>query len=215
MTAVRGVAIGALLLAAVLVAVLLFGGDQRTKYKVRFANAGQLVKDDDVQVGGRRVGTISSIKLTVDNQAEIDIAVDPEFAPLREGTRAVIRATSLSGIANRYIALTPGPNNARELEEGATAPGVRRRPTSSTSTSSSTRSTRRRAARCSTSSRARPTSSAARATRPTQAAKYFNPTLSTTRRLVNEINRDSRTLQRFIIDGAKAMTALSPRSAPS
>ena len=30
--------------------------------------------------------------------------------------------------------------------------------------------------------------------------------LSTTRELVNEVNRDSRTLERFIVDGARAMT---------
>ncbi|HEX8204522.1 MAG TPA: hypothetical protein VF587_00535, partial [Solirubrobacteraceae bacterium] len=44
-----------------------------------------------------------------------------------------------------------------------------------------------------------------------QAAKYFNPTLSTTRELVNEVGRDERTLQRFLIDGAKAMTALAAK----
>ena len=42
------------------------------------------------------------------------------YAPLHEGTTALIRATSLSGIANRYIALTPGPNSNPKLSDGAT-----------------------------------------------------------------------------------------------
>ena len=210
MTAARGVALGALVVAAVLVAVLLLGGDQRTKYKVRFQSAGQLVRDDDVQIGGRRVGTISDIKLTSNNQAEVDIAVDPEFAPLREGTRAVIRATSLSGIANRYIALTPGPNNAQELEEGSVL-------TTSDTTDivdldqlfntldPKTRRSLQQVIKGSANQ------FRGKGDKANQAAKYFNPALSTTRRLVNEINRDSRTLERFIVDGAKAMTALAER----
>jgi phospholipid/cholesterol/gamma-HCH transport system substrate-binding protein len=73
MTAARGLALAALLVAAVLVGVLLLGGDGGSTYQVRFENAGQLVKDDDVQVGGRRIGSIKQIKLTDDNQADIEI----------------------------------------------------------------------------------------------------------------------------------------------
>src|SRR3954467_6188191 len=93
-----------------------------TEYKVLFQNAGQLVKDDDVQVGGRRMGSVRDIELTDNNQAKITIEVQDEFAPLHQGTRAVVRATSLSGIANRYINLTPGPNNAPKLDDNATIP---------------------------------------------------------------------------------------------
>jgi phospholipid/cholesterol/gamma-HCH transport system substrate-binding protein len=211
-TAARGVALGALAVAAVLVAVLLLGGEQRTAYKVRFQNAGQLVKDDDVQIGGRRVGTISDIKLTGDNQAEVDIAVDPEFAPLREGTRAVLRASSLSGIANRYIALTPGPNNAAALDEGAvlttsdTTDIVDLDQLFNTLDPKARRSLQRVI-------KGSADQFEGKGDQANAAAKYFNPTLSTTRRLVNEINRDSGTLERFIVDGAKAMTALSERRA--
>ena len=120
MTAARGVALGALVLAVAVVAVLLLRGPGGTTYKLRFENAGQLVKDDDVQVGGRRIGSIRKIALTDNNQAEITIKVQGPYAPLHEGTTALIRATSLSGIANRYIALTPGPNSNPKLPEGAT-----------------------------------------------------------------------------------------------
>ena len=60
--------------------------------------------------------------------------------PLREGTSAVIRQTSLSGVANRYIALTPGPNNDGRPRAGRRRSAARTRPPRSTSTSSSTSS---------------------------------------------------------------------------
>jgi phospholipid/cholesterol/gamma-HCH transport system substrate-binding protein len=107
MPAARGVALLALVAVTAVVAVVLLRDGTSTTYRLRFQNAGQLVKDDDVQVGGRRSGSIRDISLTDDNQAEIEIAVDDDFAPLHAGTTVTIRATSLSGIANRYIALTP------------------------------------------------------------------------------------------------------------
>jgi phospholipid/cholesterol/gamma-HCH transport system substrate-binding protein len=67
--AARGAALGALVLAVAVVAVLLLRGDGGSTYKLRFENAGQLVTDDDVQVGGRRIGSVRRIKLTDDNQA--------------------------------------------------------------------------------------------------------------------------------------------------
>ena len=68
-----------------------------------------------MQVGGRQVGSVRAIELTEDNQAAVKVSVQEPYAPLRAGTHAVIRLTSLSGIANRYIALTPGPGDAEEL----------------------------------------------------------------------------------------------------
>ena len=120
MTIARGVAIAALALAIVLVALLLVRGANTHEYDLLFQNAGQLVKGDDVQVGGRRIGSVREITLTDDNRARVRIRVEEPFAPLREGTHAVIRLTSLSGIANRFIALTPAPNSAKELDDGAT-----------------------------------------------------------------------------------------------
>src|SRR3712207_8787296 len=48
------------------------------------------------------------------SQAAVKVVVEEPYAPLREGTEAVIRLTSLSGIANRYIALAPGPGRSEE-----------------------------------------------------------------------------------------------------
>src|SRR3954464_10728773 len=120
MAGARGVAVPALALAVVLVAVLLLRGGSTHQYDLVFQNAGQLVKDDDVQVGGRRIGSIRKITLAGDNLARVHVEIQEPYAPLRVGTKAVIRLTSLSGIANRYIALTPAPGSAKKLDDGAT-----------------------------------------------------------------------------------------------
>ena len=76
-----------------------------------FQNAGQLVNGNQVEVGGRPIGTISDIELTDDGRARVKMELD-DYTPLHVGTRATIRANSLSGIAGRYIALDLGPNSA-------------------------------------------------------------------------------------------------------
>ena len=121
MTVARAAAVLALALVVALAAwLLLLRGGGGTEYTLLFENAGQLVPDNDVQVGGRRVGSVSSIELTENNQAAVKVRVEEPYAPLGEGTKATIRLTSLSGIANRYIALSPAPDDAKELPDGAT-----------------------------------------------------------------------------------------------
>src|SRR3978361_1199433 len=116
MTLARGLAVG-LLGVAVVVAILLLTGGSKHEYTLVFQSAGQLVKDNDVQVGGRRIGRVADIKLSSRNLAEVRIQVDEPYAPLHVGTTATIRSTSLSGQANHYVALTPGPDSAPELPE--------------------------------------------------------------------------------------------------
>ncbi|MEA2469637.1 MAG: phospholipid/cholesterol/gamma-HCH transport system substrate-binding protein, partial [Thermoleophilaceae bacterium] len=113
----RVAAVAVVLAAVVIVALLLFTGGSEYTVKVQFENAGQLVKGNQVQVGGRPIGTIKDISLTADGQAQIEISID-ELKPLHEGTTAVIRSTSLSGIANRYVALSLGPQSAKTIDNG-------------------------------------------------------------------------------------------------
>ena len=116
----RAAAGGALLLGFVLVLVVLFGGDGGRKYHLLFDNGGQLVSGNEVLRAGQTIGTVDDVTLTDSGQAEVTISVDDA---LHQGTSAIIRATSLSGIANRYVSITPGPDNAPELEDGATLAG--------------------------------------------------------------------------------------------
>ncbi|MGA7397502.1 MAG: MlaD family protein [Solirubrobacterales bacterium] len=108
------VTLGVLVCAIVFVATLIFGGESGHKYTLKFQNAGLIVSGNQVMVGGHPIGTVNSVGLSDDNQAEMDITVDE---PLREGTTAVIRKSSLSSVHNHYIALTMGPDNALELED--------------------------------------------------------------------------------------------------
>ena len=210
MNAARGVALGALVLAVAVVAVLLLRGPGGTTYKLRFENAGQLVKDDDVQVGGRRIGSIRKIALTDNNQAEITVKVQDPYAPLHEGTSALIRATSLSGIANRYIALTPGPNSNPTLPEGATL-GTDK--TTSIVDLDQLFNTLDPKTRKSLQDVIQ--GSAAwydnRGVEANAATKYFNPALSASRRLVNELVANQQTLNGFLINAAKTTGALASR----
>jgi phospholipid/cholesterol/gamma-HCH transport system substrate-binding protein len=208
--AARGAAIGALVVAVVVVAVLLLRGDGGTTYKLRFQNAGQLVKDDDVQVGGRRIGSVRDITLTDDNQAEITITVQDGYAPLHEGTTALVRATSLSGIANRYIALTPGPNSNRKLPDGATLQADKTTSivdldqlfnTLDPKTRKSLQDVIQGSAQWYDN----------RGVEANAATKYFNPALSASRRLVNELVSNQQTLNAFLRNSSKTVGALAQR----
>jgi phospholipid/cholesterol/gamma-HCH transport system substrate-binding protein len=118
MTVARAAAIGSLVVAILAVGVLMFGSGGGTEYTVHLQNANQLVKGNEVKVGGLAIGEITDIQLSEDNQADIKVTVNDDFAPLHEGTEATVRTTSLPSVANRYISLHPGPNNAPEIREG-------------------------------------------------------------------------------------------------
>src|ERR671923_1330942 len=116
----RVAAVGAVIAAIVLVGLILFGGGGLGGYKVKahFLNAGQLVKGNPVQVGGVPVGSVKGIKITDDGQAEVELSIDDDHAPLRRGTRAEIRQFSQSGLANRYVDLTLPPDSNNEIPDG-------------------------------------------------------------------------------------------------
>ena len=115
-TPARIATIAALAVAVIVLAVIFFGGSSGHKYTLVFQNAGQLVPDNQVLIGGSPAGTVESIGLTDDNLAEVHVSVDQE---LHEGTTATIRATSLSGVANHYVSISPGPNSNPALDDGA------------------------------------------------------------------------------------------------
>ncbi|MCW2959598.1 MAG: hypothetical protein JWP18_2401 [Solirubrobacterales bacterium] len=210
MTAARGLAAGALLVVAVVAAVLLLRGGDLTEYELTFQNAGQLVKGDDVQVGGRRVGNVKEIKLANDNQARITIELEGDFAPLHAGTTAIIRATSLSGIANRYIALTPGPDNKPELDEGSeltaastTAPVDLDQLFNTLDTP--TRKALQDVIQGSSTWYDNAGEDANKGT------KYFNPALSTSSTLINELVGDQKAFTDLVVSSSKVVSAIAER----
>lgn len=188
--------------------MLLFGGgDGGFKYTIQFETGGQLVPGNEVLTAGQAVGTIDEIDLTDDNQAAISVTMEE---PLREGTSAVIRLTSLSGVANRYISLTPGPNNMPEVEEGTVISGAdTTSPVDLDQIFNVFQDRERRALQKFIEGNA--TLYAGRAELANNTYKFLNPALSTSERLFSELSSDSVALQRFLVSGSQAFGAISDR----
>jgi phospholipid/cholesterol/gamma-HCH transport system substrate-binding protein len=206
-TPARIAAIVALAIVVIALAVVLFGGGGGHKYKLVFQNAAQLVPDNQVLIGGQAVGSVESIGLTDDNLAEIEVSVDQE---LHEGTTAVIRATSLSGVANHYISISPGPNSSPALDDGAILglgstttevdldqflntfpPPVRRALGQFVRGNAEQFSDRGKDAN--------------------QTFKYFGPALNRTAAFTGELNADQGLLERFVVSSSKLSTAVAQR----
>ena len=211
----RVAAIGAVVVAVVIVAILLFAGGGGYTLKARFQNAGQLVKGNLVQIGGTPAGTVSGIKITPEGQAEVEMSVDDGYKPLPQGTQAVIRQASLSGIANRYVDLQLPPGNHKTGKE-QTLPDGGLIPITSTTTSVDLDQL--------FNTLDPPTRNAVKAFFTNAAAqfkgktaqqrelfRYLNPALSTSSRLFGELNRDSPLLSRFLNDSSTLVTALAEK----
>jgi phospholipid/cholesterol/gamma-HCH transport system substrate-binding protein len=204
----RILALGALIAVALLVTVLLLGGDGGHKYKLLFQNGGQLVNGNQVLIGGSPAGSIDDIRLTDDNQAEMTVSLDQ---PLHEGTTAVIRRTSLSGVANHYISVTPGPNNAPELDEGATISGSDTTTVVDLDQLFDTLDTRTRKG-LRQFIQGFSDIYVGKGKQANRTYKYFAPSLNATDRLLRELNRDRGVLTDFIVNSSRFFTAVGERS---
>jgi phospholipid/cholesterol/gamma-HCH transport system substrate-binding protein len=193
----------------VLVAVLLFGGsDEGHKYKFMFETGGQLVPGNQVLIAGQPVGTINSIDLTDNAQAEVDVTLD---RTLTEGSTVVIRTTSLSGVANRYVSLSMGPDNAEEIPEGETLSGTdTTSPVDLDQLFNIFRKKERESLQKFISGNA--TIYAGKGQLANRAYKFLNPALSTSQRLFDELSSDSLALSRFLVSGSKTFGAIAERS---
>ena len=122
----------------------------------------------------------------------------------------MIRLTSLSGIANRYVALSPGPDASRTLPEHSTL-----------TTASTTTAVDLDALFNTLDPEARAdlqgiiegfrTQLDGKGEQAAEATRYFNPLLSSARRLVNETTQDEDALTRFIVSSSRAVTAVAER----
>ncbi|MGX6447030.1 MlaD family protein [Patulibacter sp. S7RM1-6] len=105
----------------VVLGVAFLGGRSAHEYRLVFANSSQVVKGGVVRIGGTPVGTVKGIELTKDDLAEVRVSVDDEFAPLREGTTAVVRVQGQASVASRYVDISPAPVGA-PLKDDAVIP---------------------------------------------------------------------------------------------
>jgi phospholipid/cholesterol/gamma-HCH transport system substrate-binding protein len=192
--------------------VLLKPGGPDYVVRARFADASQLVKGNLVQVAGVKVGSISKIRLTDDGQAEVAMKIDdPEYAPLRRGTRAIIRQASLSGVANRYIDLQLPPGTQQQtiraggvIGQGETTTAV------DLDQLFNTFDPRTRKA-LSGFIRGENDVYAGRGAEAGAGWAYLNPALAASDRLFREVNVDTPMLQRFIGATSSLVTDVAER----
>ncbi|MGH2713092.1 MAG: MlaD family protein [Thermoleophilaceae bacterium] len=204
------IALAALVVAVALAAIAMFGDGESYKVRAVFQNAGQLVTGNEVRVGGQPIGRITDIDLDETAQAVVTMEIEDDLAPLHRGTTATIRATSLSGIANRYVSIKPGPNGTGEIPDGGEI--------GSDDTSApvdldvvfdtldeDTREGLRNFVRGSGAQYD------GRADEAAESIRYFAPFLSSTTRLTEELALDQALLERFVKDGAATVSAIAER----
>jgi len=198
-------------LALAVVFVLLFRGDGYT-VTGEFLSGGQLVEGNLVKVAGAEVGTVEDVRISDNGLAVVRFTVNDDYAPLRRGTRAMIKQTSLSGIANRFVDLHLGPADGAEIDDGG------RLDTSETQTAveidevfgifdPETRQALRDTIKGSADMLR------GRGREINRAVKYLNPALSTGARLFRELSRDEPLLERFLVDSGRFVNALARRRA--
>jgi phospholipid/cholesterol/gamma-HCH transport system substrate-binding protein len=207
MTPARIAAIAALAIVVIALGVVIFGGSGGHKYNLVFQNASQLVPDNQVLIGGQPVGSVESIGLTEDNLARVEVSIEQE---LHEGTTATIRATSLSGVANHYVSISPGPNSNPPLADGATL-GL-----GSTTTAvdlDQFLNTFPNPVRRALGQFVRGNAEIwrGRAKQANQTFKYFAPALNRTSAFAGELNADQNLLTRFVVSSSKLTTAVAQR----
>jgi phospholipid/cholesterol/gamma-HCH transport system substrate-binding protein len=210
----RLAAIGVVVVAIVVVAVLLFAkGGKKYEIEAYFINAAQLVKGDLVQIGGTKAGTVKDITLTPNGHARVLMEIETDFAPLREGTQATVRQASLSGIANRYVDLTMPPGDDTNTKTLPSGGKIDINDTTTAVDLDQVFNTIDRRTRESLQDFFRYSAVQFRGKEKQQQLvyKYLNPALSTSSRLFNELDRDEPRLERFLVDSSRLVSALAEK----
>jgi phospholipid/cholesterol/gamma-HCH transport system substrate-binding protein len=207
----RFAAIGAVIAAVVLVAIVLFGGSSAYTVNAHFINAGQLVRGNPVQSGGVPIGSVGSIKITPEGQAVVVLKIKDKFAPLPRGTQATIRQFSLSGIANRYVDLQfPSGRSRGNVDDGGTLTVDETHTAVDLDQLFNTLDPKTRAA-VQGFLKGSARQFAGQGEAANRGLEYLNPALATSSRLFNEVTRDQPVLERFLVDSSQLVTTLASR----
>ncbi len=203
----RWLAAGALALVVGILSFIVFSGGHGANYRFELESASQIVLGDQVQVGGVPVGSVTGITLTRNYKALITIHVEGSLVPLHEGTTAQIRVPSLTTVAGRYVALSPGLNTAPKLHDGATLPPGSAQGTTDLDQLFNTLNPRTRKGLqelfVGTAEQYAGVSAAAGLS-----AEYFSPALLAANHIFAELTRDQQTFTNFLVQSAKALTTL-------
>ena len=207
----RIVAVVAVIAAIAAVAFVLLSRSAPYTVTARFENASQIVKGNLVQVAGSPVGTVKQIRLADNGEAVLKLQIDDDrYSPLRQGTRAIVRQASLSGIANRYIDLQLGDAKGDEIGKGgeiaaaSTVSQVDLDQVFNTFDPVARTAVQRDFAGFAE-------MYAGRADQANQAFEYLNPALASSSQLFQEINRDTGDFDRFVVQTAGLVKTLASR----
>jgi phospholipid/cholesterol/gamma-HCH transport system substrate-binding protein len=207
---VRALAIGALALVVLIVLYLVLAQGGGATYKLEFAEADQLVPGDQVMVGGVPVGSVTSIELTKKFKALVTIHVESSLVPLHHGTTAQVRVPSLTTVADRYIALSLGPNNYPAYPEGARLPAsATKEVTDLDQLFNALNPKTRKGLQEFVQGTAEQYAGQGRALGTS--TEYFPPALSAATHFFKELSQDQPTLTSFLIESAKAVTTIAAR----
>ena len=206
----RVAAVAAVAIAAVAVVLLLATSGSTYVLHAEFSDAGQLVGGDLVMVGGHKVGSVGAIKLSANGQADVELDIsDQSITPLRRGTMATIGQLSLTGVANRFVGLTPGPGTP--IPSGGTLSSTQTRGIVDLDTLLDSFTPRVRASldgllRAGAYLVSQPTAS-----QLNKFNRYLNPAFSQVAQLGAEVVADKFALQRLVASSAQVSTALASR----
>jgi phospholipid/cholesterol/gamma-HCH transport system substrate-binding protein len=204
----------ALAAAAIVAAVFLLGGGG-SDYEVtaEFENASQLVKGNEVVVGGVSAGSVQGIELGDHGQALVTFSVADDYAPLRRGTTATVRSFSLSGIANRQVQLTlpvseqagPPIPDGGHLGESETTSEVDLDQVFNTLDPATIRDFKHVVQGFATSYEGVGQDA-------NRGFHYLNPFLSTSRRLLGELSYDQHAFESLVVDTSRLSGTLAARA---
>ena len=200
------------LVAVVLLGLAFFGGGDSYTVKLRFLNAGQLVKGNLVQVAGSPAGTVKSFDITDDGQAEVEIEVDTEYAPLHEGTRAIVRQAGQSSTAGRYIELMlPATGERGEAIADGGQIGADRTTGAVELDQFFNIFDKRTRTALRGFFKGSQRQYAGRGEQANAGLEYLSPSLASSSRLFRELTFDRPALERFLVDSSRFVTALAER----
>jgi phospholipid/cholesterol/gamma-HCH transport system substrate-binding protein len=208
----RALALGALLVAIIVIGYVLLSSGSPYKVRLLFSDASGLVPGDQVMIGPSSVGSVQSVALTARGQAAIVIGVDGSAAPLYRGTVARVEENGLAGIASHYITLEPATaKGSIQIQSGGTIPE------SSTyaevsldqifnTLNPATRQGLRNIIR------GEATSIRGKALAANKTLQYLDPLLQSTSQFTGALDRDEPAFDQLLVRGAQTMQLLASRS---
>jgi phospholipid/cholesterol/gamma-HCH transport system substrate-binding protein len=208
----RVAALGALAAAIVLIVLVLFSNGSDYTLKANFQDAGGLVAGNQVFIGPAVVGSVKSIDLTPDGQAQVTMGIDSNVGEMPQGTVARIYENSLSGIANKYVVLEPGPGAAPKIPDGGVIASVHTRSSVNLDQLFDTLGPKTRQGLRGF-IRGEAAAIDGKAPQASQTLQYFAPALVSTSDVTHELARSEPTFDSLLVQGAQTMQLLASRTA--